>query len=268
MTAPSAYALHDFIPDSLFSLAGNSALVIGAGGLGEVAAMCLSAAGARVAVADYDEQKAKQVARRIASENNGIDYFRVDVTEKAGVDRLFEDAIERMDRIHVAVVSMGITRLGSAAHYTEEDWDRVIDVNLKGTFLCCQAAGRHMIEKGGGSIINFSSITGQRAIKNTPAYIASKGGVDQLTKAMAIEWADHGIRVNAVAPSYFQTDLVAELQKDPENRKMFEARLQRVPMHRMGRPAELAGAITFLASSAASMVTGAIIPVDGGFLAA
>ena len=139
-------------------------------------------------------------------------------------------------------------------------------VNLKGCFLCCQAIGRHMLDADGGSIINFSSIAGQVGLKDSPAYAASKGGVDQLTRTLAIQWADRGVRVNAIAPSFFETPMVTRNQS-PELEALFKKRLELVPMQRMGQPSELVAAIVFLASPGAGMVTGAILPIDGGYLA-
>jgi NAD(P)-dependent dehydrogenase (short-subunit alcohol dehydrogenase family) len=259
--------LADYIPNTLFSLSGQTAVVVGVGGLGKIAAIGLAAAGARLAVADIDENRAKEVAGEINGSGGQAEAYVVDVTRKSSVDNLFSEVIERMGRIHVSLNTSGISVRGNAEDFEESDWDKIIDVNLKGTFLCCQAAGRHMLEQGGGSIINFSSIAGSAGIGKTPAYSASKGGVNQITIALAVDWADRGVRVNAVAPSYFETEIFTKaFEKDMG--AVLDERLKKIPMGRLGQPPELVGAIVFLASPAASMITGVILPVDGGFLAA
>lgn len=259
--------LADYIPNTLFSLSGQTAVVVGVGGLGKIAAIGLAAAGARLAVADIDENRAKEVAGEINGSGGQAEAYVVDVTQKSSVDNLFSEVIERMGRIHVSLNTSGISVRGNAEDFEESDWDKIIDVNLKGTFLCCQAAGRHMLEQGGGSIINFSSIAGSAGIGKTPAYSASKGGVNQITIALAVDWADRGVRVNAVAPSYFETEIFTKAFENDMG-AVLDERLKKIPMGRLGQPPELVGAIVFLASPAASMVTGVILPVDGGFLAA
>ena len=257
---------HQYKPGNLFSLAGRTAMVIGVGGLGQEAALGLSAAGAGLAVADIDPERAEAVAGKIRLAGGSAKSYAVDVTQKESVTNLIENAVQDLGRIEAAVIAFGITRRGLPEEFDESDWRQIIEVNLNGSFLCCQAVGRHMLSRGGGSIILFSSIAGQVGLKNTPAYAASKGGVDQITRTFAIQWADRQVRVNAVAPSYFETEMVAR-NDDPELAELFRKRLELVPMARMGRPSELVGAIIFLASSAASMITGAIIPIDGGYLA-
>ncbi len=267
MASQQTTMLTEFTPDNLFSLSGQHALIIGVGGLGKVAAVGLAAAGATVSVADLDKPRADAVADEINNGGGRADAYGVDVTRKESVDALFDAVIGKWHRIHVTANTSGITVRGDAENFDESDWDKVIDVNLKGTFLCCQAAGRHMLAQGGGSIINFSSIAGSAGIGKTPAYSASKGGVNQITIALAVDWADRGVRVNAVAPSYFETEIFTRaFDRDMET--VLSERLKKIPMGRLGQPPELIGAIVFLASPAASMVTGVILSVDGGFLAA
>ena len=259
--------LTHYIPNTLFNLSGQTAVVVGVGGLGKEAAIGLAAAGARVAVSDIEENRAKEVAKEINEYGGQADPYVVDVTRKESVDALFDDVIKQTGRIHVSLNTSGISVRGDAEDFKESDWDKIIDVNLKGTFLCCQAAGRHMLDQCGGSIINFSSIAGCAGIGRTPAYSASKGGVNQITITLAVDWADRGVRVNAVAPSYFETEIFTKAFKKDMG-AVLEDRLKKIPMGRLGQPPELVGAIVFLASPAASMVTGVILPVDGGFLAA
>jgi NAD(P)-dependent dehydrogenase (short-subunit alcohol dehydrogenase family) len=257
---------HQYKPEILFSLSGRTAIVIGVGGLGQEAAIGLSASGACLAVADIDFGRAEAVAERIRQAGSSAKPYAVDVTQKESVRKLVKNANKDLGRIQAAVIAFGITRRGLPEEFDESDWRRIIDVNLNGSFFCCQEIGRHMLTQGGGSIVLFSSIAGQVGLRSSPAYAASKGGVDQITRTLAIQWADRQVRVNAIAPSYFETDMVAR-NDDPELAELFKKRLELVPMARMGRPSELVGAIIFLASPASSMVTGAILPIDGGYLA-
>ena len=253
-------------PQVLFGLSGQTALVIGVGGLGREAAVGLSAAGARLAVADIDTDRAEAAAADIRRAGGSGRAYTVDVTQKQSVANLIESVVRDLGAIQTAVIAFGTTRRGLPEEFDDSDWRQIIEVNLNGSFLCCQAVGRHMLEQGGGSIILFSSIAGQVGLKNSPAYAASKGGVDQITRTLAIQWAGRQVRVNAIAPSYFETDMVAR-NDDPELAELFRKRLELVPMARMGQPSELVGAIIFLASPAASMITGVILPIDGGYLA-
>ena len=241
-------------PGTLFNLRGQIALVIGVGGLGAEAALGLAGAGAFIAVADIDPAQAKAVTDRIRQAGGECRAYQVDVRSKSSVNALIDAVSSIGTPLRTAVISSGITRRGLPEDFDESDWDQVLSVNLKGCFLCCQAVGRHMLAAGGGSIINFSSIAGQVGLKDSPAYAASKGGVDQLTRTLAIQWADRGVRVNAIAPSFFETPMVSR-NSSPDLEAMFKRRLELVPMHRMGKPSELVAAIVFLASSGASMIT-------------
>jgi NAD(P)-dependent dehydrogenase (short-subunit alcohol dehydrogenase family) len=253
-------------PMTLFDLTGQNALVIGIGGLGSEAALGLAGAGAFVAAADINPASTKALADRIRRTGGNCQAYHVDVCRKESVADLIDAVVCTRGPIRTAVIASGITRRGLPEDFNESDWDQVIAVNLKGCFLCCQAVGRHMLTAGGGSIINFSSIAGQVGLKDSPAYAASKGGVDQLTRTLAIQWAAGGVRVNAIAPSFFETPMVTH-NNSPDLEAMFKKRLELVPMQRMGKPSELVSAIVFLASPGASMVTGVILPIDGGYLA-
>ncbi len=171
---------------------------------------------------------------------------------------------QRLGPVDVLVNSAGITRRRPAVEFAEDDWQRVIAVNLTGVFLACQAAGRRMLERRRGRIVKIASIAGEIGLAGTIAYAASKGGVVMLTRALAVEWAAQGVRVNAIAPSWFDTDMGGLMRREPD---YAERAMRRVPMGRMGRPDELVGAVVYLASEASAMVTGHVLAVDGGTLA-
>lgn len=260
----------------LFDLSGKVALVVGAGGLGEAIAGGLFAAGAEVAVADKSPQRAERLAARLRKDGRGTRGYGVDVTISSEVSGLVSTMMASFGRIDVLVNAFGITHRAAAEDFPEQLWRNISDVNLKGTFLCSRESGRQMLEQGGGSIINLSSIAGTVGIKNTVAYAASKGGVNQLTRTMGIEWAKRGVRVNAIAPSWFETEMGSRIRdvdglyagdRKPQATLLLEETVERVPVGRMGMPEEIVGAAVFLASDASRMVTGHILAVDGGYLA-
>ena len=249
------------IPD----LAGRCVLVTGAGGgLGSALARGVAAAGAAVAVTDVDPARARAVADAVEAAGGRAWAAPLDVTDGAAVGRVVAAVTERLGPIDGLLNVAGITRRGAAVDFPPAEWERILAVNLTGTFLCCQAVGRGMVERGAGAIVNIASIAGRIGLPGTIAYIASKGGVVMLTRGLAVEWAPHGVRVNAIAPSWFATDLGNLIDREPAYR---ERVLRRVPLGRMGRPEELVGAAVFLLSDAASMVTGHVLAVDGGVLA-
>jgi NAD(P)-dependent dehydrogenase (short-subunit alcohol dehydrogenase family) len=250
-------------PD-LFKLEGSVALVVGGGGLGRAMARGLAEAGAAVAVADVAKDRAAVVADAVAGSGGRALALEVEVTSGASVERMTEEAEQVLGPIDVLVNSAGITRRAPAAEFAEADWQRVIAVNLTGVFLACQAVGRRMLARRTGRIINIASIAGEIGLAGTVAYAASKGGVVNLTRALAVEWAPHGVRVNAIAPSWFDTDMGGLIRAEPA---YAERAMRRVPMGRMGRPDELIGTVVYLASEASGMVTGHILAVDGGTLA-
>jgi NAD(P)-dependent dehydrogenase (short-subunit alcohol dehydrogenase family) len=240
-------------------------VVTGAGGgLGSVMAQGLADAGAAVAVTDVDAGRAKSVADAIEAGGGRAVAERLDVTDGDAVERLMDAVSARLGAIDGLVNVAGITRRAAAAEFPRAEWERVLSVNLTGTFLCCQAAGRRMLARGRGAIVNVASIAGHIGLPGTIAYIAAKGGVVTLTRGLAVEWAPHGVRVNALSPSWFATDMGNLIDREPEYRDLV---LRRVPLGRMGRPEELVGATVFLLSDAASMVTGHVLAVDGGVLA-
>ena len=244
-----------------FHLDGKVALVTGAAsGLGKAVAVALRAAGAQVVCTDISVESNRRVANRI-----GGTAVALDVTDAVAVDTAVAGAVNRAGRIDILVNSAGIGGRGPAAEYPDGLLERVIDVNLKGTFFMCRSVGTRMIEAGGGSIVNIASIGGLVAFPGSAGYQASKGGVVQLTRTLAVEWAAAGVRVNAVAPGHIATDLVRrQWETEPELKEYF---LSRTPMNRLGTPEDVAGPVVFLAGDAAAMVTGQIIAIDGGYTA-
>jgi NAD(P)-dependent dehydrogenase (short-subunit alcohol dehydrogenase family) len=248
-----------------FRLDGSAAIVVGgAGGLGRAIARGLSEAGAAVAVADLQLAGARAVADAIARDGGRALAAEVDVASRPSVEGMVAEVEERLGPVDVLVNSAGITHRAPAVDFPAAEWDRVLAVNLTGVFLACQAVGRRMVARRRGRIVNIASIAGQIGLPGTVAYCASKGGVVMLTRALAVEWAGFNVRVNAIAPSWFDTALGVLIEREPE---YAERSMRRVPVGRMGRPEELVGAVLYLASEASSMVTGHVLAVDGGTLA-
>jgi len=247
------------------NLKGKAGIVTGVSrGLGKGIATGLAQAGADLAITSRDLEKIERVAEEIKRWGGEVLPLQVNVTKKEDIDRMVEKTLERFGKIDFLFNNAGrITRVPSE-DFSERDWDEEINVNLKGTFLCCQAVGRVMIKQKRGKIINISSIASFIGGKNIPAYVASKGGVSQLTKSLASDWAKYNIRVNAIGPGYFMTDLTEALRRDPQR---FSAINARIPLGRWGEPEDLAGIAVFLASDASDYITGQTIFVDGGWLA-
>ncbi|HXG05303.1 MAG TPA: SDR family NAD(P)-dependent oxidoreductase [Candidatus Binatia bacterium] len=244
-------------------LRGQVALVTGAGrGIGQAIALAFAREGARVGVADIDPVTARSTARRIGAARALA--LEMDVADAASVEAGLAALEARWRRLDVAVTNAAIEPLAPFLELTEETWDRVIDVNLKGTFLVAQAAARRMARRRRGVIITLSSVNAEVARPESAAYAASKGGVRQLTKAMAIALAPYGIRVNAIGPGTVVTGLTRHLLR---NRKWREAVYLRTPMQRVAEPREMAEVAVFLASDASSYMTGTTVYADGGRLA-
>ena len=251
----------------MFSLKGKVALVIGGSkGLGEGIAMGLVEAGAAAVVSSRNQADCDKAANGITEKTGGQCYgISADISTKDGVDALVEKVIDKLGHIDILVNSAGVNIRKPAIEYTVEDWDKVQDVQLKGVFLACQAVGKHMIEKGiKGKIINISSINARVVARpNIVSYVAAKGAVMQMTKALAVEWAQYGITVNAVAPGFFETAMTKVLFEDPETR---EEMFRHIPVKRFGNAdCDLAGMVVYFASEASNYTTGQIIYIDGGY---
>ncbi|APW38030.1 dehydrogenase [Rhodoferax koreense] len=239
-------------------LAGKSVIVTGAArGIGEACARRFAREGAKVVLADVLDAE----GRALAAELGGI-YVHCDVGDKAQVDALVARTLEAHGRIDILVNNAGIFRAADFLDVTEEDFDAVLRVNVKGSFLLGQAAARVMAQAGGGNIVNMSSVNGVLAIPNIASYNVSKGGINQLTRVMALALADKNIRVNAVAPGTIATELAAKAVLTSEEAKA--KIMMRTPMKRLGEPSEIAEVVAWLASDGASYITGEIVVVDGG----
>ena len=246
-------------------LADRIALVTGAGrGIGLAIARAFAQEGADVVIADLLPESAARAADEIRALGRSALALEVDVAQPAQVEAMVERAVGHLGRIDILVSNAGVSQRHDFLEMPIEEWDRVIGVNLRGVFLCGQAVARRMAQQGGGSIVNIAS---QRAVtpgRRQAAYAASKGGVQTLTKAMALDLAPHGIRVNAIGPGPVRTDLTRASLSDPSQREEF---LRRIPLGRIGEPDDIAGAAVFLASDRARFVTGHCLFVDGGWLA-
>jgi NAD(P)-dependent dehydrogenase (short-subunit alcohol dehydrogenase family) len=249
-----------------FELKGRCAIVTGAAkGLGKAMAEALADAGASIVIADIDVDAARETADRFGEKGIHVLVAKTDVTCKQDCELLVRDSLERFGRIDILVNNAGICVHEKAEEMSYDDWKKVMDVNINGVFLLSQAVGRVMIEQKRGSIINISSMSG--LIVNTPqcqcAYNTSKAGVIMLTKSLAAEWIEHGIRVNAIAPGYMKTELTRPYFE--ENSDMVKRWLDFLPAKRPGDPEELGGLAVYLASDASSYTTGGVFVVDGGY---
>ncbi len=242
-----------------FDLTGRRALVTGGGGgIGRGLARALADAGASVAVLGRSES-----AEETAVELGGI-AVRADLADRDDLRRGFAEAVERLGGLDILVASHGIGRAADAVDHDLADWDEVIEVNLTATFELCQLAGRIMVAQGSGKIVNIASVLSFQGGLRVSSYAASKGGVSQLTMALANEWAPHGVNVNAIAPGYVKTALNARIWRDdPERTAQIDVR---IPAGRWGEPADIGGAVVFLSSAASDYVQGVTLPVDGGWL--
>lgn len=246
-----------------FSLRGKVALVTGSSrGLGAAIAIALAEAGASVAV-HGSSTSPESTRRRIEECGTRTVALTGDVGERDVCARLVEETVSSLGGIDILVNNAGIIRRSPAVEQSEEDWMAVLNVNLTGVFRLTQHAGRHMLARGSGKIINIASLLSFQGGILVPAYAASKGGVAQLTKSFANEWASRGVNVNAIAPGYMATDNTEALQKNPERSRQI---LERIPAGRWGNPEDLAGAALFLASPASDYVNGHVLVVDGGWI--
>jgi NAD(P)-dependent dehydrogenase (short-subunit alcohol dehydrogenase family) len=249
-----------------FRLDGKTALVTGGGrGIGLACSQALGEAGAAVIIAEIDRTACEAGKAKLATEGLKVDVVEMDVTRSEQVDAVVEQMAADRGGVDILVNNAGIARSDTPAEETsDEHWLNVIDVNLNGVFWCCRAFGRGMLEKGSGAIVNIGSMSGFIVNKPQPQcfYNASKAGVHHLTKSLAAEWGPRGVRVNAVAPTYIETPLT---KFGMEDQRLYPVWLENTPMGRVGQPEEIASVVLFLASDAASLMTGSIVAADGGY---
>ena len=246
-----------------FGLAGKVALVTGSSqGLGRSMALALAQAGADVIINGRDPAKLGPVVAEVEKLGRRATGIAADLGRREDVQRLIYQAITWQGHLDVLVNNAGIIKRTPAADHSDADWDLVLAVNLDGVFTACRAAGKHMLARGSGKIVNIASLLTFFGGITVPGYAASKGAVGQLTKALSNEWSGKGVQVNAIAPGYMRTDNTAALQADPVRSKEI---LSRIPSGRWGEPGDLDGAVVFLASPASDYLTGIVMPVDGGW---
>lgn len=246
-----------------FSLKGKVALVTGANtGLGQGIALALADAGADIAAAGIQaptetQAKVEALGRRFVA-------IEANLITVEPIDRVVKETLDGLGGFDILVNNAGLIRRADAVDFSEKDWDDVMNVNIKSAFFMSQAAGRHFIAQGGGKIINIASMLSFQGGIRVPSYTASKSGIAGITRLLANEWASKGVNINAIAPGYMATDNTAQLRADADRNKSI---LDRIPAARWGEPSDLGGTAVFLASRASDYVNGAVIPVDGGWLA-
>lgn len=246
------------------SLSGKIALVTGAGsGIGKISAIQLAQIGAELVLLGRNEKKLAETSSEISKSVGKCKWYSVDVTNTKEISNSVQKIRKECGEIDLLVNSAGINIPQKAEDVTIEAWNTIMDTNVKGLFFCCQAVGRQsMIPRKQGVIVNISSQAGKVALPLRAAYCSSKGAVDQLTRVLAFEWAKYGVRVNAVAPTFVETPFTKEMLIDQEFKNFV---MNKIPLKRLATPLEVANAVCFLATNQSSMITGAIIPVDGGW---
>lgn len=248
-------------PDKFFDLQDKVCFVTGAAsGLGQAIALTFDALGAKVILADINEDGMRDTAAEMKGD---IMIVKMDVTDENSVRAAIQAAYEKYGRIDVSCHNPGINIRKEALELSYEEFDRVLEINLKGVFRCCKEVGKIMVEQGSGSIINMASVFGEICMPRQVAYSTTKGGVKMMTKVLAGEWAKHGVRVNCIGPAYVETPLIAQIMADKD---WYDKIRRNNPFKRFGLPEEVAAAAVYLASDASSYTTGLFLPVDGGWI--
>ncbi len=246
-------------------LKGKKVLITGGSkGLGKDAALAFARLGADVMITGRNSAELEVATREMRQLHTNTFFLTADMQDVQSIYRMVDDTIATLGGLDILVNNAGINIAKPAFEVTEEDWDRVLDTNLKGTFFCAQRAGKHMAANGGGRIINMVSQMAFVGYIKRSAYCSSKGGAVQLTKALAVEWASYGVKVNAVAPTFVETDLTKKMFEDQE---FYQDVLRRIPLGKLAQVSDITGAVLFLASDMANFITGETIKVDGGWTA-
>jgi len=242
------------------------AIVTGARrGMGKIHALALAKRGAKVVVSDISLKDCKKVMREIEKIGGGALAIKCDISQKREVEEMVKKTVKKFGKIDILINNAGILQRKPFLKLTEEEWNKTIDINLKGYFLCSQVVAKEMIkQKSGGVIVNVASVAAIKGFKNLSHYCASKGGIVVLTEAMALELAPYNIRVNAIAPGRINTAMDDTLKKEPKTREKI---LSQIPLHRIGNPEEVSNLVIFLASDEVSYITGSTVVIDGGWMA-
>ena len=246
-------------------LEGKVAVVTGSSkGIGKAIALRLVKDGAKVVINSRHQEDVDAVVKEIGKTGGNVYAIVADISKQEDIERLIADAVEHFGRIDIFVNNAGVLDRSSIADMDKEMLDRVIDINLKGTFMCMQAAARQMMEQGdGGNIVNISSIAGIRAFPQMSHYCMSKAGIIQMTRSAALELAPHKIKVNCIGPGAISTDMTKQIEDDP---KLMKQTISHIPLGRIGEPDDIAGAVSFFVSEDSSYITGQTIFVDGGYV--
>ena len=251
------------------NLKNKTVLITGARrGMGKTHALIMAKYGAKIVVTDINQEDCEKVAKEIKKQGGKALALKLDVTKKEEVNNVVKETVEKFGGLDILVNNAGIAEFKPFLEMTEEEWNKTLDINLKGQFLCAQAAAAQMKKQGGGVIVNIASVAmGQQGVgfSNIAHYCASKGGIAALTEALATELAQFNIRVNCVAPGIIETPMIQTIKADP---KTMQGMLARIPLHRTGGPEEVSELVAFLASDDSSYMTGSVVVIDGGWLSA